>query len=619
MRVGTDGHLRTTTRRDRLPLAAAMLLMLALLVLVYGFFAIRGVLVGSFGLALDVRQAHELVRECIQLQIDEESAIRGYSGTGNAKFLQPYYVAEKRLHEVRSQLGGALARLGITTALPSMKAAQALSARWTKETAMPLIEDPHSGQRLKLMLAGKDLLDRYRAEVGATEAILDSIEASSLRDASAGITRMLLYGSASILILGGLGIFLVARQVSTLSHLEHERESRRAAERVGDIRGVADALQQIVWAATPRGEIEYFNRRWREYTGKSTGEVHLDWADVVHRDDLEGFLRTWQSATSNGRGGTGECRLRRWDGHFRWHRFFIQPVTGREGAVVAWFATAEDIDDEKKALEGLRHDYEQEKLVADTLQEAFSSKSLAQTPEVAFQGSYVPAARDAKVGGDWFDAFELPDGRLLFSIGDVAGHGLDAAVTMNRVRQAILAAAVHDDDPGSVLTNVNTVALLQESGMVTALCGYIDVGTFTVRYASAGHPPPILHGPEGSARVLPLGGLPLGILHDASYATHTLVAEPRSMMVVYTDGVVEWKQDPVEGEQELLRAVTYVASTAHENDARAIHNAVFKGALPLDDVAIMVARFGTPSASGRIEEAARKRRPILPFRLRPMA
>lgn len=398
--------------------------------------------------------------------------------------------------------------------------------------------------------------------------------------------------------------------------LERERDERLAAARFGDLHGIADALQQIVWTATPRGEIDFFNRQWHEYTGKPSGDASLGWAEVVHPDDIESFLNWWKNVMVSASGSGGEFRLCRWDGHLRWHRIFVQPMIGSSGAIVAWFATATDIDDERAALDGLRRNYEHEKRVADTLQRAFLSQSLAQTPSVVFHGSYVPAASDEQVGGDWFDATELPDGRVLFSIGDVAGHGLDAAVTMNRVRQAILTAAIDDDDPASVLATVNAVLLLQGCGMVTALCGYIDAVTFSVRYASAGHPAPILYGTLDGARVLPLGGLPLGITEEAAYATHAAVAEPNSLMVVYTDGLIEWKQNPIEGEQELLRAVSYVAGSDRGNAARAIHNAVFKGALPVDDVAIMTASFMQRASREEPLQSAREWRRLLSLGLR---
>jgi serine phosphatase RsbU (regulator of sigma subunit) len=76
--------------------------------------------------------------------------------------------------------------------------------------------------------------------------------------------------------------------------------------------------------------------------------------------------------------------------------------------------------------------YENEKRIADALQSAFVQKALPVIPNLGFHASYMPAGAEARVGGDWYDAFELPGGRILFSIGDVAEHGVEAAVFMSR-------------------------------------------------------------------------------------------------------------------------------------------------------------------------------------------
>ncbi|MDE2571403.1 MAG: SpoIIE family protein phosphatase [bacterium] len=616
MNAVEDGRVEKTVTRYRLPLVAAVLMALVLVVVLSGLFAIRGLLVRSFGVARHVQAAQTLTYEALQEQIDEESGIRGFADTRDPTFLQPYYVAQQRLTTTFFELRGDLAGLGLGDALRSLDEARRLSAEWKSHVAEPLLRAPGSVQTLQVERIGKQLMDAFRSQISSLQRVLAVREAESEAATSVTITRLLLYGVVSVGVLGVFGIVLALRQARFQHELDREREGRLLAARFGDLHGIADALPQIVWTATPRGEIDFFNRQWREYTGKPGGEPLLNWGEVVHPDDFDGFMESWKQAIVSGTGATVEFRLRRWDGRFRWQRAFARPVYDRDGAVVAWFATATDIDDQKRAFEGLQRDYEQEKHVADTLQQAFLSKSLVQTPELAFHGSYVPAASYAQVGGDWFDAFALPDGRLIFSIGDVAGHGLEAAVAMNRVRQAILAAAVQDSDPASVLENVNTIVLLQETGMVTALCGYIDPATLTVRYASAGHPAPIVQGPDGPADVLPPGGIPLGVSQEAVYASQTLAVVPGSLLVLYTDGILEWKQNPIEGEQELVRAVSYVAKGPQDNAARAIHNAVFKGALPVDDVAIMTVTFHRSTGEPQTTPQAEKRRGILPFRLR---
>ena len=97
--------------------------------------------------------------------------------------------------------------------------------------------------------------------------------------------------------------------------------------------------------------------------------------------------------------------------------------------------------EERREADIMRSAYLTEKRIADTLQEAFVQRPLPSHPTFRFSATYVPASEEAKVGGDWYDALELPGNRVLFAIGDVTGHGIEAAVTMNRVRQALISSA----------------------------------------------------------------------------------------------------------------------------------------------------------------------------------
>ncbi|MBD5655531.1 MAG: serine/threonine-protein phosphatase [Candidatus Eremiobacteraeota bacterium] len=233
--------------------------------------------------------------------------------------------------------------------------------------------------------------------------------------------------------------------------------------------------------------------------------------------------------------------------------------------------------------------YENEKRIAHSLQEAFLQKSLPFSPTVGLHGTYVPASLEAQVGGDWYDAFELPDKRILFSIGDVAGHGLDAAIVMSRVRQTILAAALHENDPSIVLARANQSILFQDARMVTAICGYIDPRTLEIVYATAGHPPPVMARAGGAAEFLPHDGIPLGIMADATYRTFVAHALNGEIMVLYTDGVTEHKRDLFVGEARLLEAARLAADAP--DPAAAIRAAIFAGSAPVDDVAILTISF----------------------------
>ena len=236
--------------------------------------------------------------------------------------------------------------------------------------------------------------------------------------------------------------------------------------------------------------------------------------------------------------------------------------------------------------------YETEKRIADTLQSAFLQREFPQAGTLEFHAVYLPAAQQAQVGGDWYDAFMLPGGRVMFSLGDVAGHGLDSAVTMSRVRQAIIAGAVRTADPADILANANRALLLQEERMVTAVCGFVDTRTLEISYALAGHPPPILMA-DDRPEFLQFGGMALGVAVEPHYETYFAHGAEGSVLVLYTDGAVEYGRDIAAGERRLLQAVRDGGHAA--DPAAAIREGIFAEIAPNDDVAIMTISFRTPA------------------------
>ncbi|MFN2450436.1 MAG: PP2C family protein-serine/threonine phosphatase [Candidatus Baltobacteraceae bacterium] len=229
--------------------------------------------------------------------------------------------------------------------------------------------------------------------------------------------------------------------------------------------------------------------------------------------------------------------------------------------------------------------------LADSLQEAFVQQRLPAVSNLGFSATYLPSAVSEKVGGDWYDAFELPHGRIMFCIGDVVGHGVEAAVRMSKARQAIVIAALHEDNPGSILARANTSLMLEETAFATAICGYVDARTLEVTYATAGHPPAILVASDGSASLLNYGGLPLGVQADARYRTFHFTAEPESVLVLYTDGLIEYDRNLIEGERRVLEIAREIGRRKAKNPAAEIQDAIFAQYEPLDDVAILTITF----------------------------
>jgi serine phosphatase RsbU (regulator of sigma subunit) len=143
-----------------------------------------------------------------------------------------------------------------------------------------------------------------------------------------------------------------------------------------------------------------------------------------------------------------------------------------------------------------------------------------------------------------------------------------------------------------VLTRANTTLLVQNTRMVTAVCGYIDPSTFALAYAGAGHPPPVLVELGRPARLLQTGGLPLAVMNSVTYYSHRLNVAPGSLLVLYTDGAVEHSRDPLEGEAILLEAAAYAMDVPAAVRAETIHDRIFTSRTVGDDVAIMTVAFG---------------------------
>jgi PAS domain S-box-containing protein len=233
--------------------------------------------------------------------------------------------------------------------------------------------------------------------------------------------------------------------------------------------------------------------------------------------------------------------------------------------------------------------YLREHRIAEALQRGSLPKQLPRLPGVLIHASYLPAGQDADVGGDWYDAFPLPDGRLAFSVGDVSGHGLSAAAVMTQVRQAIRTGALEGDSPGVVLARVRELMELDESDhLITALFGVYDPVAGAFVYASAGHHPPILASPPHEARMLMAGGIPLGgAWGPDDGAEETVEVPPGGLLVLYTDGLVEQTRDLLQGQEALLTAVRRELAEPSRDPADAIRESVLAGAAPRDDVAIL--------------------------------
>jgi len=274
--------------------------------------------------------------------------------------------------------------------------------------------------------------------------------------------------------------------------------------------------------------------------------------------------------------------------------------------------------------ERLLAQYEREHHIAVTLQTASLAEVPASIGALEIAAVYQPGVGDLEIGGDWYDAFALPDGRVIVSIGDVAGKGLHASVVMAKVRQAIRVAAHVRILPGEILDAADRALKLEyPDHVVTAFVGIIDDTDSVLTFASAGHPSPFLREPDGTIVELRSYGLPLGLRQrDEAMQAESVPLVPGSLFTLYTDGLIEASHDNAAGERRLLEVLSRQAIALAENPARELQEAVLVDG-SRDDVAILTVRVGTDRAAGarwvfdvRDERAAHEARRALALLLR---
>ncbi len=226
--------------------------------------------------------------------------------------------------------------------------------------------------------------------------------------------------------------------------------------------------------------------------------------------------------------------------------------------------------------------------IATTYQNASLPKVPQGAPGLDIHAIYRPAVRDLEIGGDWYDAFTLLDGRLLVSIGDVTGKGLQASVIMSKVRQSIRIASQIVIDPVAILDAADR-ALVAEypDAIVTAFIGVFDRTVEQFTYASAGHPGPVLRHADARTEALHGSSLPLGLRHrDETVASRVINLEDDSLFVFYTDGVIEYSHDFAAGEARLAEVVAMHGTVIASDPAAYIHDQVIVGE-SRDDIAIL--------------------------------
>lgn len=199
--------------------------------------------------------------------------------------------------------------------------------------------------------------------------------------------------------------------------------------------------------------------------------------------------------------------------------------------------------------------FAEQRSVAQTLQHSLLPRIDPTIGALAFASLYEPAtAEGVDIGGDWYDAISVDDERVVFVVGDVSGRGLGAATVMASMRYSIRAYATHGLEPSTILRELNRVLDVDRDGhFATVVCGIVDMERREVTFASAGHPPLLLVGPESATFARVPVGPPIGVASDQVYASTTVPFADDLTIVAFTDGLFERRGETIDAGLERLR------------------------------------------------------------------
>jgi serine phosphatase RsbU (regulator of sigma subunit)/type II secretory pathway pseudopilin PulG len=232
--------------------------------------------------------------------------------------------------------------------------------------------------------------------------------------------------------------------------------------------------------------------------------------------------------------------------------------------------------------------YQAQRDVSVQLQHSLLPQRLPDCPQLTLAVRYQAGTEGIEIGGDWYDVVVVAPDRVCFTVGDVSGRGLEAATMMGALRNAINAYAVDGHDPATVLTKVSRIVDVVDSGrFATVLCGLLDLTTGVATIANAGHPNPILVGPDRSEVIWTQPGAPVGV--GDAFPMVTVVLTPGTTLLAYTDGLVERRGHSISSGIDRLRASAQSDESLDRMLDKVLSDLIPSG--PSDDVALLGMRW----------------------------
>ncbi|MFD4944471.1 PP2C family protein-serine/threonine phosphatase [Streptomyces sp. NPDC058239] len=305
----------------------------------------------------------------------------------------------------------------------------------------------------------------------------------------------------------------------------------------------------------------------------------------------------------------GEFRILRTDGRMRTLHMMGEPVLDADGCTASMWAVLRDVSELRRSQQVVRtthdslrrrqHMARTEHRMAVELQKAVLPPwrgSLRLPSQGAgsldIAAHYLPSESSSLIGGDWYDALELPDGRTVLTVGDLTGHGIQATSAMAMLLGALRGMAVAGIEPGALMGHLNQ--LLESSAqpaLGSAVCCRFDPATGTLAWSQAGHPAPLLFR-NGEGRPLPPpDGVLLGAASGVAYEQDEVHLLPGDVLILHTDGLNR-HGDRGAGPDALLALAPHFAQARTAQECVRTVVAEFGGTERLDDACVLIARIG---------------------------
>ncbi|MFJ9175982.1 PP2C family protein-serine/threonine phosphatase [Streptomyces sp. NPDC102360] len=331
---------------------------------------------------------------------------------------------------------------------------------------------------------------------------------------------------------------------------------------------------------------------------------------LVHADDQPRLTAMVTDCLIDGKPIDGEFRVVRPDGSVRTVHMMGEPVLDADGATASMWAVVRDVSELRRSqravsetrdsLQRQRHIAQTEHRLAVELQEAVLPpwRGSLRLPHsvpggLELAAHYFPSSVGNLVGGDWYDALELPGGRTLLTVGDLTGHGVAVTSGMAMLLGAVRGMAMCDTPPGELLGSLNH--LLDSSAqpaLGSALCCRYDPAARTLAWAQAGHPAPLLFR-DGTGRALtPPDGVLLGATSGAVYGQAEEPLRAGDLLLLHTDGLVPRRGSTASAGRLLALAEPLTAARDVQECVSVLREEFGRGERE-DDACVLVARIGS--------------------------